>query len=96
MDGFGRRAVSFAPVKDLGVQFVKVDGGITRKLLTSDVARGKMNAIVGVSQALRFNVIAECMQESDVLRELKELGVGYAQGFGVSQPQPMDHLARAA
>lgn len=96
VDGFGRRAVSFTPVKDLGVQFVKVDGGITRKLLTSDVARSKMSAIVGVSQALRFNVIAECVEESDVLSHLKELGVGYAQGFGVSQPQPMDHLADAA
>ena len=76
--------------------FAKVDGGITRKLLTSDVARSKMEAIVGVSQALRFDVIAECVEESEVLRHLKELGVGYAQGFDLSQAQPMDHLAGGA
>jgi EAL domain-containing protein (putative c-di-GMP-specific phosphodiesterase class I) len=96
LDGFGRRAVSFMPVKDLGVQFVKVDGGITRKLLASDVARSKLNAILRVSEALGFSVVAECVEEQDVLTRLKAMGVGYAQGFGIFQPHPIDVLEQPA
>jgi EAL domain-containing protein (putative c-di-GMP-specific phosphodiesterase class I) len=94
VDGFGRRSVSFMPIKELAVQYVKVDGSITRKLLTSDVARTKMNAILRVSEALKFSIVAECVEEQDVLVRLKALGCGYAQGFGIYQPHPIDSLAR--
>jgi EAL domain-containing protein (putative c-di-GMP-specific phosphodiesterase class I) len=93
VDGFGRRSVSFMPIKEMGVQFVKVDGSITRKLLTSDVARTKMNAIMRVSEALKFGIVAECVEDQDVLVRLKALGCGYAQGFGIYQPHPIDVLA---
>jgi EAL domain-containing protein (putative c-di-GMP-specific phosphodiesterase class I) len=95
IDGFGRRAVSFTPVKALGVQFVKVDGRITRKVLDSDTARGKLNAILRVGERLGFGVVAECVEEQDVLVRLKAMGVGYAQGFGIYQPHPIDALAEA-
>jgi EAL domain-containing protein (putative c-di-GMP-specific phosphodiesterase class I) len=93
LDGFGRRAVSFTPLKTLRVDFVKVDGGIVRRLLTSEVARTKMNAILRVAESIGIGVVAECVEEQDVLLRLKALGVGYAQGFGVHQPLPLDSLA---
>jgi EAL domain-containing protein (putative c-di-GMP-specific phosphodiesterase class I) len=96
LDGFGRRSVSFMPIKEMGVQYVKVDGSITRKLLSSDVARTKMNAILRVSEALKFSIVAECVEDQDVLVRLKALGCAYAQGFGIYQPHPMDSLALAA
>jgi Amt family ammonium transporter len=96
LDGFGRRSVSFMPIKEMGVQYVKVDGSITRKLLSSDVARTKMNAILRVSEALKFALIAECVEDQDVLMRLKALGFAYAQGFGIYQPHPIDSLAVAA
>jgi EAL domain-containing protein (putative c-di-GMP-specific phosphodiesterase class I) len=93
IDGFGRRSVSFMPVKEMGVQFVKVDGSITRKLLTNEVAKTKMNAILRVSEALRYSIVAECVEDQDVLMRLKALGCAYAQGFGIYQPHPIDALA---
>jgi EAL domain-containing protein (putative c-di-GMP-specific phosphodiesterase class I) len=93
IDGFGRRAVSFAPVKELGVQFVKVDGSICRKIISSESARHKMNAMLRVGEALGFAVVAECVEDQDVLMRLKAMGVGYAQGFGIYQPAPMQALA---
>jgi len=95
IDGFGRRAVSFTPVKALGVQFVKVDGRITRKVLASEGARGKLNAILRVGERLGFGVVAECVEDQDILLRLKAMGVGYAQGFGIYQPHPIDTLAVA-
>jgi EAL domain-containing protein (putative c-di-GMP-specific phosphodiesterase class I) len=92
IDGFGRKSVSFTPLKTVGAHFVKVDGSIIRKLLKSEVARTKLNAIIRVGQAIDIKVIAECVEEQDVLMRLKALGVGYAQGFGIVQPQPLDEL----
>ncbi len=93
LDGFGRRSVSFSPLKTLRVDFVKVDGSIVRKLLTSEVARTKMNAILRVAESIGIGVVAECVEDQDVLVRLKALGVGYAQGFGVYQPHPLDSIA---
>jgi EAL domain-containing protein (putative c-di-GMP-specific phosphodiesterase class I) len=93
IDGFGSRAVSFTPVKALGVQFVKVDGRITRKVISEESARSKLNAILRVGERLGFAVVAECVEEQDVLLRLKAMGVGYAQGFGIYQPHPIEALA---
>ena len=93
LDGFGRKAVTFEPLKVLRVDFVKVDGSIIRKLIKAEAAVKKMQAIVRVAEALHIGVVAECVEEQDLLVRLKALGVGYAQGFGVSQPLPIDRIA---
>ena len=96
IDGFGRRAVSFTPLKVLRVDYIKVDGSIVRKLLASEVARTKMNAMVRVAEALGIGLVAECVEDQDILVRLKALNVGYAQGFGVVQPHPLDSIAAPA
>ena len=96
IDGFCRRSVSFTPLKNLRLDFLKVDGGVIRKLLGHDSAQAKVKAVVRVAAALRAGVVAECVEEQDVLVRLKALGVGYAQGFGVYQPQPLERIAQTA
>src|SRR3954469_10521632 len=95
VDGFGRRSVSFAAVTKLRPRFVKVDGSITRKLLTSEVAKRKMGALLTISRALEFSLVAEFVESQDVLLRLKALGVAYAQGFGIHQPLPLNTFAGA-
>ena len=92
-DGFGRRAASFTPLKALAPDFIKVDGSVTRRVLGSDTAARKVQAIVKLAEALELGVIAECVEEQDVLVRLKALGVGYVQGFGVFRPHPIDSVA---
>ena len=89
IDAFGRRSASFAALQAIGAKFVKVDGVITRKLLTNPIAQRKMNALIHVSRALGFALVAEFVEEQDVLLRLKALGVDYAQGFGIAVPQPI-------
>jgi EAL domain-containing protein (putative c-di-GMP-specific phosphodiesterase class I) len=93
VDGFGRRSVSFTPLKVLRVDFVKVDGSIVRKLAASDVARTKLNAILRVAEAIRIGVVAECVEDQNILARLKSLNVSHAQGFGIYQPHPIDSVA---
>jgi EAL domain-containing protein (putative c-di-GMP-specific phosphodiesterase class I) len=93
IDGFGRKSVSFTPLKTLRPAYVKIDGSITRKLLSSEVARTKLAAVQRVATAVGFGVIAECVEEPEIIQRLKALGVGYAQGFGIHKPQAVDALA---
>lgn len=94
VDGFGRRAASFNPLKVLRVDFVKVHGVIVRKLLTSDIARTKMNAILRVAEALRIGVVAENVEDDKTLAALRSMNVSHAQGFGLHAPQPIDRVAK--
>ena len=94
-DGFGRRSVSFEPLKTLRVDYVKVDGVIIRKLASSDVARSKLNAISRVGEVIGVGVIGECVEDDNVIALLKTAGVGYAQGFGISVPQPIEGFGTA-
>ena len=93
IDGFCRRSVSFAPLQSLRVDYLKVDGSVIRKLLSSAAAQAKLKAVVRVAEVLQAGVVAECVEEQDVLVRLKALDVGYAQGFGVHQPQPLERFA---
>jgi len=90
---FGRRMDSFEAIETLRPDFVKVDGAITLKLTKSVTSEGMMKAVVRLAASLRIAVIAECVEEQDVLLKLQTLGVGYAQGFGVATPRPLQHLA---
>jgi EAL domain-containing protein (putative c-di-GMP-specific phosphodiesterase class I) len=93
IDGFCRRAISFSSFKALQPRFVKVDGIVTRKLMNSEAAQTKLQAVVQVADMMEIGVIAECVEEQSLLAGLKDLGVGYAQGFGIFQPQPIESLA---
>jgi EAL domain-containing protein (putative c-di-GMP-specific phosphodiesterase class I) len=95
-DGFGRRSVSFEPLKTLRVDYVKVDGVIIRKLGSSDVARSKLNAISRVGEVIGVGVIAECVEDESVIGLLKTAGVGFAQGFGIAAPQPIEGFGASA
>jgi EAL domain-containing protein (putative c-di-GMP-specific phosphodiesterase class I) len=96
IDGFGRKAVSFAPLKVVRADFLKIDGSLTRRLLTNEFVQTKVKAMVKVSNTLGIGVVAECVEQQDILARVKALGMGYAQGFGIVQPQPIEHLAAVA
>ncbi len=93
IDGFCRRAVSFAPFNSLRPEHVKVDGSVIRKLLSSEAAQTKLRAVVRVAQTLGMGVVAECVEDAEVRARLKDFEVGFAQGFGVVQPQPIEKFS---
>ena len=95
IDGFARRSVSFEPLKALRVDYVKVDGTIVRNILRNPGAAAKLKAIVRVGEVIGVRVIAECVEEDEILANLKLLKVGYAQGFGVHKPAPIEELFKA-
>jgi EAL domain-containing protein (putative c-di-GMP-specific phosphodiesterase class I) len=94
LDGFARRSVSFEPLKTLRADYVKVDGALVRNIRRSAGAAGKLKAILRAGAAAGVEVIAECVEDDKILSALQLLKVGYAQGFGVGEPQPIDGLLK--
>ncbi len=94
VSGFGRRTATFLPLKTLRPDYVKVDGSIVRRLLSAPACEAKLKAILRVGEAMGYQTIAEMVEDQDILLRLKALGVGYAQGFGIQQPHPMEKIAR--
>ena len=91
--GFGRRSATFAALQTLGADFVKVDGVIVRKLLANPAAEAKLKAILRVGEVMGYQVVAEMVEDQDILTRLKALGVAYAQGFGIREPHPIELIA---
>jgi EAL domain-containing protein (putative c-di-GMP-specific phosphodiesterase class I) len=93
VSGFGRRLDSFDALEAMRPDFVKVDGSIILKILKSATSEGLLKAVLRVGASLRIGVVAECVEDQDTLTRLVSLGVGYAQGFGVTTPRPLEQLS---
>jgi EAL domain-containing protein (putative c-di-GMP-specific phosphodiesterase class I)/PAS domain-containing protein len=92
LDDFGSAKVSFSHLRGLAVDFIKVDGAIIQNILKSPTDLAKLQAIVTVCQKIGVRTIAEFVESGDTLNKLRELGIDYAQGFGVARPGPIAEL----
>ncbi|HEV3008371.1 MAG TPA: EAL domain-containing protein [Burkholderiales bacterium] len=97
IDGFGRGQSQFArgqsQLASLGlpcVQFIKLDGSLTRNLATDEAAVARILALLRLTDDLGITAIAECVEDEEVLARLRAMKVRYAQGFGVCAPQSID------
>lgn len=96
LSGFGRNIVSFELLKQLPVDWLKIDSSMILNLLRNPVDLARVKAINQVAHTMRIRTIAECVEDDETIARLRELGVDFAQGFGISRPQPLRELTLAA
>ncbi|MCP4995800.1 MAG: EAL domain-containing protein [Gammaproteobacteria bacterium] len=87
LDDFGVGFSSFFYLKNLPVDYVKIDGSFIRQLPTSSEDRLFVRALVEVAKGLGKQTIAEFVENDATLYLLEEIGVDYAQGFYVGKPK---------
>jgi len=91
LDGFGRTLDALQLFVDVPcVRMVKLHSSLTRRLLTDGRSNPEVDRILRETTARDIGVIAECVEDLQALRRLQGLKIGYAQGFGVYKPQPID------
>lgn len=90
LDDFGAGMSSFSYLKHLPVDYVKIDGGFIKDMLSDPIDRAMVEAINNIGHVMDKRTIAEFVEDKDTLMALREIGVDYAQGFGLSRPQPFD------
>ena len=93
LDDFGTGLSSFAYLKDLDVDFLKIDGSFVKDICTDPIAETMVTAINNVGHTMNLRTIGEFVEDEDIARRLQAIGVDYAQGYGISKPKPFaDYL----
>ncbi len=88
LDDFGSGMSSFTYLKTLPIDYLKIDGGFIRDILTDPIAREIVEAINRIGHVMEIKTIAEFVENNEILAELQRIGIDYAQGYGISKPQP--------
>lgn len=89
LDDFGVGCGSFAYLKHLPLDYVKIDGSFIRHLSQDPVDSHIVKAIVAVARAIGIQIIAECVEDAQTLEVLRQYGVDFAQGYYVGRPRPV-------
>ena len=84
LDDFGSGMSSFAYLKHLNVDFLKIDGSYVKGMANDPVDYAKIEAIQNISGVMGIDTIAQNVEDDITLEELKNIGVGYAQGSIIS------------
>jgi EAL domain-containing protein (putative c-di-GMP-specific phosphodiesterase class I) len=90
VDDFGAGFASYAYLKELPVQYLKIDGSFVRKLESEPVDRALVESINHIGHVLGLETIAEWAETPQVIESLRAIGVDYAQGYGVGRPIALD------
>jgi len=89
LDDFGSGLSSFAYLKTLPVDFLKIDGMFVKDIHHDNVSRAMVKAINEMGHVLGKQTIAEYVENEEILNILKEIGVDFAQGFHSGRPEPI-------
>ncbi len=92
LDDFGSGLSSFHYLKNLPVDFLKIDGQFISSVTTDAVDRSMVEAISHVGRTLGIATIAEKVESAAVFAELKRLRVQFAQGYYIAKPAPIESL----
>jgi diguanylate cyclase (GGDEF)-like protein/PAS domain S-box-containing protein len=93
LDDFGSGWSSFAYLKNLPVDFLKIDGSLVRDMAHDILDEAMVRAINEIGHVLGIATIAEFVENEAILERLTALGVDYAQGYAIGRPAPIDaHL----
>jgi EAL domain-containing protein (putative c-di-GMP-specific phosphodiesterase class I) len=91
LDGFGRTLDALQLLVEVPcVRAVKLHFSLTRRLLAEGRSSPELDRILRETTARKIAVVAECVEDLQALRRLQHLKIGYAQGFGVYKPQPLE------
>lgn len=92
LDDFGSGLSSFAYLKTLPVDYLKIDGSFVREIAEDRVSESMVAAINQIGLVMGLETIAEFVENDGVRETLERLGVNFGQGFGIERPKPLLEL----
>ena len=95
LDDFGSGASSFGYLKNLPVDYLKIDGSLIKSIVNEPSDRAIVDAVNCIAQMMGMKTIAEFVENPEILAILTEIGIDYAQGYGIGKPVICNSLETA-
>lgn len=93
LDDFGSGLSSFSYLKNLPVDYIKIDGSFVRDMHADPMDQAMVEAIHRIGQVMGLRTIAESVESAEILERLRSIGVDYVQGEWLAKPTPLNELA---
>jgi diguanylate cyclase (GGDEF)-like protein len=92
LDDFGSGLSSFTYLKNLKVDYLKIDGAFVRDIMNNAIDRSMVEAIHRIGHQMGLKTVAEYVESDQTLALLRQIGVDYVQGNGIHSPEPLESL----
>ncbi len=92
LDDFGVGFSSLYHLKQLPLDYVKIDGSFIKHLPNEPEDQALVRAVVEVSKVFGLRTVAEFVEDDRILQMLSQLGVDFAQGYYIDKPKPWDSI----
>ena len=92
LDDFGSGMSSYGYLKSLPVDYLKIDGVFVRDMATNPNDYAVVKSISEIGHFMGKKIIAEYVQDDETIQLLQDLGVDYAQGYGIEKPRALDDI----
>ncbi len=92
LDDFGSGLSSFGYLKKMTVDYLKIDGMFVKDIVDDPIDYAMVKSINEIGQVMEMQTIAEFVENDEIEGMLRELGVNYAQGYGIEKPMPFDEI----
>ncbi len=90
LDDFGSGLSSFAYLKNLPINYIKIDGSFVKDVSRDPIDRAMVDSIQHMGSVMKLDTIAEWVEDEETLNTLKEIGVNYVQGFHLGRPEAIN------
>ena len=96
LDDFGSGVSSFGYLKQLPIDYLKIDGFFVKDMVSDPIDAAMVSAINEIGHRMGIKTVAEFVESEDILEALRELGVDYAQGYHINRPQPLSDVFKTS
>jgi len=92
LDDFGSGFSSFNYLRELPVDYLKIDGIFVKNMHEDAVSHAMVEAINSLGRFIGIQTIAEFVSNEEIVKDLKSIGVNFAQGYHIGKPVPLEEL----